>query len=371
MQKKLAIIGASYLQVPLIEKAKSLGITTHCFAWADRAVCKDYADYFYPINVLEKEEILKICQKVKIDGITTIATDIVVPTINYVAEKMGLISNPNEYSYVTTNKYLMRQCFAKNGVPSPIFVDAITEHPNISGMNFPMIVKPTDRSGSIGIEKVYNEQELVKAVQRAREFSFKHEAIVEEFVQGCEVSVESISWRGSHYILQITDKITTESPYFVELEHHEPSQLPYDIKIRIRDIVLKALDALHIKYGASHSELKITKEGDIRVMEIGARMGGDFIGSNLVQLSTGYDFLKGVIDVALGQFDEPVITNEHYSGVYFLCKNTERILPVIQNPKNYPQIVEYNIQNLNLKDIQCSNDRSGYFIYQSDKKFEL
>ena len=369
MKKKLAIIGASYLQAPLVQKAKEMGIETHCFAWADRAVCKEIADFFYPINVLEKEEILKVCQQVKIDGITTIATDIVVPTINYVAAHMGLISNPGEYSYVTTNKYLMRQCFAKNDVPSPKFVDATTDEPDITGMTFPMIVKPTDRSGSVGIEKVYDKDELVTAVKRARDFSFKHEAIVEEFVEGCEVSVESISWKGRHYILQITDKVTTEAPYFVELEHHEPSQLSGDIQSHIREIVLKALDALHIQYGASHSELKITKDGDIRVMEIGARMGGDFIGSNLVQLSTGYDFLKGVIDVALGRFEEPVVKNEHHSGVYFLCKNTERILPVMQNPENYPEVVECNIQNMDLKDIQSSNDRSGYMIYQSDKKF--
>lgn len=369
MKKKLAIIGASYLQAPLVLKAKEMGIETHCFAWADRAVCKDIADYFYPINVLEKEEILKVCQQVKIDGIATIATDIVVPTINYVADNMGLISNPDKYSYVTTNKYLMRQCFAKNDVPSPKFVDATTDEPDVEGMIFPMIVKPTDRSGSIGIEKVYDKEELINAIKRARNYSFKHEAIVEEFVDGCEVSVESISWKGTHYILQITDKVTTEAPYFVELEHHQPSMLSDDIQRRIREIVLKALDALHIQYGASHSELKITKDGDIRVMEIGARMGGDFIGSNLVRLSTGYDFLKGVINVALGQFEKPIIKNEHHSGVYFLCKNAERILPVMQHPEEYPEIIECNIQSMELKNIQSSNDRSGYVIYQSDKRW--
>lgn len=371
MKKKLAIIGASYLQVPLVIKAKSMGIETYCFAWADKAVCKDIADHFFPINVLDKENILKVCQDVNIDGITTIATDIVVPTINYVAANMGLIANPDEYSYVTTNKYLMRQCFAKNDVPSPKFIEAVCEHPDITGMFFPLIVKPTDRSGSIGIEKVYDNGELFKAVKRAREYSFKHEAIVEEFVDGCEVSVESISFKGKHYILQITDKITTEAPYFVELEHHEPSQLPIDIQDRIKKIVLKALTALHIEYGASHSELKITKNGDIRVMEIGARMGGDFIGSNLVELSTGYDFLKGVIDVALGQFEEPIIRKEHYSGIYFLCKETESILSIIQNAKKYPEIIQSEIQNPNLKNITCSNDRSGYMIYQSNNKWDI
>ena len=195
-------------------------------------------------------------------------------------------------------------------------------------------------------------------------------AIVEEYVEGREISVEFISYNGKHYPLQITDKVTTGAPFFVELEHHQPSSLPEDIKLRIKEIVLHALDALHIKYGASHSELKITEDGDIRVIEIGARMGGDFIGSDLVKLSTGYDFLKGVIEVALGDFHEPVITNHHYSGVYFLSKETEKLKPIIENWKNYPEIVAAEITDSELHCVECSGDRSGYFIYKTnDRRF--
>ena len=132
---------------------------------------------------------------------------------------------------------------------------------------------------------------------------------------------------------------------------------------------MKALDALHIQYGASHSELKITKNDDIRVIEIGARMGGDFIGSNLVQLSTGYDFLKGVIEVALGDFQEPILTENKCSGVFFLCEETKDILPIIQNADKYPEIVRAEVTDPVLRRIELSADRSGYFIYQADKRF--
>lgn len=370
--KKLAIIGASYLQLPLVLRAKEMGIETHCFAWADGAVCKDVADAFYPIDVKEKEQILDVCQHIGIDGITTIATDLPVLTINYVASRMGLISNPDEYSATTTNKYLMRQCFMENGVPSPKFTMVDDENKcQIKGFHFPLIVKPTDRSGSRGVEKVLDSVQLEEAVLRAQKESFEHKAIVEEFVSGREISVESISYKGNHHILQITDKVTTGAPYFVELEHHQPSTLPDDIKVKIKTIVMHALDALRIQYGASHSELKITEEGDIRVIEIGARMGGDFIGSDLVKLSTGYDFLKGVIEVALGTFEEPVLTVHKYSGVYFLCKETERIKPIIQNWKDYPEIVEAEITDPELRNIECSGDRSGFLIYQSNRRFNI
>lgn len=370
---KLAIIGGSYLQLPVVKKAKDLGMETHCFSWRDGAVCADVADYFYPISIVEKEKILKMCQEIGIDGITTIASDTAVVTVNYVASRMGLRSNPDEYSEVTTNKYMMRQCFLENNVPSPKFalVDD-NDHYQITGFKFPLIVKPTDRSGSRGVEKVLDPVQLEEAINRARKESFEHKAIIEEFVTGREISVESISNDGKHTILQITDKVTTGAPFFVELEHHQPSSLPEDIKERIRVIVIKALDALHIQFGASHSELKITEDGDIRVIEIGARMGGDFIGSNLVQLSTGYDFLKGVIEVALGDFHEPQITEHSYSGVYFLSKETESLKSVIENWKKYPEIVEAEITDPQLHNIECSGDRSGYFIYKSLKqKFNI
>ena len=369
MKKKLAIIGASYLQQPLVEKAKKMGLEVHCFAWEEGAVCKDIADYFYPISIIEKEQILQECQNIGIDGITTIASDVAVLTVNYVASQMGLISNPDKYSEMTTNKYLMRECFAQNNIPSPKFslVSDGNDY-NICGFQFPLIVKPTDRSGSRGVEKVLAPIQLDEAIKRAKKESFSDTAIIEEFVTGREISVESISYKGKHYILQITDKVTTGAPYFVELEHHQPSSLPDTIQSQVKDIVLHALDALHIQYGASHSELKITEDGDIRVIEIGARMGGDFIGSDLVRLSTGYDFLEGVILVAMGKFVEPVITEKSYSGVYFLSKETERLKKIIDHRYNYPEIIKAEITDDTLKNIECSADRSGYFIYMTDHK---
>ena len=346
-----------------------MGLEVHCFAWADGAVCKDVADFFYPIDVKDKEQILEVCQQVGINGITTIAADLPVPTINYVASRMGLISNPDEYSAITTNKYLMRQCFTENDVPSPKF-SLVTPSGDydIKGFEFPLIVKPTDRSGSKGVEKVLDPVQLDTAIKRAQEVSFKHEAIIEEFVTGCEISVESISYKGQHYILQITDKVTTGAPFFVELEHHQPSSLPEDIQCRVKEIVLHALDALYIQFGASHSELKITENGDIKIIEIGARMGGDFIGSDLVKLSTGYDFLQGVVEVAMGDFHEPQLTEHHYSGVYFLSKETKHLKPVIEHWKEYPEIVKAGITNDELHHIECSGDRSGYLVYQSNRK---
>ncbi|MDR6968755.1 biotin carboxylase [Flavobacterium arsenatis] len=367
--KKLAIIGASYLQLPLVEKAKEMGIETHCFAWPEGAVCKDIADYFYPISILKKEDILQKCIEINIDGITTIATDMAVPTICYVAEKMDLVSNSFTSSFASTNKGAMRNAFRKDNCCIPKFIEINNSTFNIKGFKFPLIVKPVDRSGSRGVTKVMFENELLQAIIYAIDESFSKKAIVEEYIEGDEVSVESISWNGEHTILAITDKITTGAPHFVELEHHQPSGLSKEIQDKIKTEAIKCLKALDINFGAAHSEFKITSAGEVYVIEVGARMGGDFIGSHLVKLSTSYDFLEGVINIALGKYKKPILKANNFSGVYFLCKQTEQILPYFSQINIFD--IQKEIQNTELINITNSNDRSGYLIYQDTKKIKL
>ena len=370
--KKLAIIGASYLQLPLAKKAKEMGLEVHCFAWEEGAICKPLVDYFYPISTVDKEKILEVCQMQHIDGICTIASDVAAPTVAYVANEMGLIGNSYESAVKANNKYLMRNAFVAAGVPCPQYKMVISiEKALRERWTYPLIVKPSDRSGSLGVTKVQTTTELSPAIEKAIGVSFKKQAMVEEFIDGREISVECISFQGNHYPLQITDKVTTEAPHFVELEHHQPSTLSPEMFEKIYGITKRALNALGITNGASHSEYKITKDGRIAVMEIGGRMGGDFIGSDLVRLSTGYDFVKGVIEVALGVFEEPKKTMCMHSGVYFLCKETESLKPIIEHWKDYPAIVEAEITDLELRNVQCSADRSGYMIYQSNKKWTI
>lgn len=376
--KKLAVIGASYLQMPLVKKAKEMGLEVHCFAWAEGAVCKELADYFYPISIVEKEEILKICHEVGIDGICTIASDVAAPTVAYVANQMNLVGNNYEAAVRANNKYQMRKAFMKAGVPCPKFMmvtpDTLHTPEVIDGLRefqYPMITKPSDRSGSLGVTKIMIPAEFYPAVELAMEKSFKHQAMVEEFIEGREISVEFISYNGKHYPLQITDKVTTEAPHFVELEHHQPSTLSEEMFATIYDNTKTALDALGLTNGASHAEYKITEDGRIAIMEIGGRMGGDFIGSDLVRLSTGYDFVKGVIDVALGEFTEPVKTLNMCSGVYFLCKETEALKETIENWKNNPLFIKGEITDNELRYVTCSADRSGYVIYKAKNKILL
>ena len=372
MKKNIAIIGASYLQLPLIEKAKEMGYTTHVFAWAANDVGEKVADYFYPISIVEKEEILAKCREIGICGICSIASDLAMVTVSYVAEALGLPGNTVQATAKSTNKHLMRLAFEANGDPSPasILVDDTTNLSRLR-LSYPVIVKPTDRSGSRGIIKLNDSSGLSEAVRSAMEQGFEKKALIEEYAQGQEYSVEYISYQGKHHFLAMTKKFTTGAPHFIETGHLEPAPVDEKTLERVKAIVTHALDSLELTNGASHSELKIAEDGTIRIIEIGGRMGGDCIGSNLVWLSTGVDFVNAVIDVALGI--RPVIEKQAggAAAVRFIFSQKDvEVLNILK--KTHPQwLVEENIHDITSAKVTDSSARFGYFILKASSAEEL
>ena len=362
--KKLAIIGASYLQNPLIEKAKSMGLETHVFAWECGDVGEKTADYFYPISIVETEEILKKCKSIGIDGICTIASDLAAITVNYVANHLGLPCNSPSCAEKSTNKHKMRKAFEAGGDPSPksILVHSMADLENIS-LRYPVIVKPTDRSGSRGITKLETPEGLQQAIDAAKDHSFENAALVEEFATGQEYSVECISYRGRHQLLGITLKYTTGAPHFIETGHLQPAPISEQMAQKVQEVVFHALDSLEITNGASHSELKIAADGTIQLIEIGGRMGGDFIGSDLVPLSTGVDFVRAVIDVALG--NAPDLTPSDAVGaaaVRFVFSDKD--IHVLQDiiAREPEVLVRKELSEIKDQDVTDSSNRFGAYI---------
>ncbi len=160
--------------------------------------------------------------------------------------------------------------------------------------------------------------------------------------------------------------------YFVETEQHQPSTLPASVKEHVADIVQRALTCLGVRVGASHSELLITADHRPYIVEIGARMGGDCIGSHMVELSTGYDFLRGVIEAALGRFQPVVQTRHQCAGIYYLTAAPGIVKCVIDHAKDYPAIVAKDVfvsEGDTVHEIRESGERLGYFIYAGPSKF--
>ena len=366
--KKLAIIGASYLQEPLIEKAKKMGIETHVFAWKCGDVGERTADFFYPISIIEKEKILDKCRQIGINGICSIASDLATVAVNYVANAMGLTGNSEECVRLSTNKYNMRKAFEKNGDPSPrsIMVSSIEDLQNIE-LEYPVIVKPVDRSGSRGITKLESYNGLNEAIENAKEQGFQKYALVEEYVRGQEYSVEYISYKGRHFFLALTKKYTTGSPHFIETAHIEPAPVSEEQLIKIKKIVSHALDSLKVENGASHSELKIDEKGNINLIEIGARMGGDFIGSHLVKISSGVDFVEAVIRIALGEKPNLSNSNKKSAAAVRFVFSEEDVKVLAKIEEEHPEIIIFSDYRIaDGRKVVDSSTRFGMYLLQSD-----
>ena len=180
--------------------------------------------------------------------------------------------------------------------------------------------------------------------------------------------MEYISYQGQHTFLALTEKFTTGTPHYIEFAHKQPAIVDSIVLKKIQTIIPKALDSLKIEYGASHSEIKIDKSGNIKIIEIGSRMGGDCIGSDLVPLSAGYDFMRMVIDIAVGHKPDFTCT-KHYSTAFIRFIFTKNDIETIKKIKNNAKCIvirEAILLSEFQSNITDSSSRYGYCIFASD-----
>ena len=374
MKQKVVIIGANDFQNPLILKAKEHGYETHVFAWKNNEIGEKTADYFYDISINEKEQILEKCKAIKPCAVCSIASDLAVTTVNYVAHNLGLVSNNPKYSKICTNKYKMRQALEKGNINVPKYLKTgkNLQLSKIVEFNYPLIVKPTDRSGSRGVTLINDSKEIKAAIDNAISYSYEKKAIIEEYIDGDEYSCECISYKGKHHLLAITKKYTTGAPHFIETAHIEPSGLNDEMIKNVEEEIFKALDVLHIEYGASHSEFKINNKGQIKIIEIGARMGGDCIGSDLVQISTGHDFVQYVLDVSLGKELKLKETKDNNIAFIKFIFSKEDIENYKELKETKPELIYFeNISEDIEHEIVDSSTRYGFYIIKANNIEEI
>ena len=361
---KLAIIGASVGQLPICLKAKEMGLETHCFAWDKGAVCKEVVDFFHPISITEKDIIVEKCRELHIDGVVSNASEFTAEVSAYVAEKLGL--NGTQYSVLEQlhNKFFVRELSKKvEELSSPIFYKYEGADLNL----YPCVVKPCNGCAKQGVSFVDNPDDFVGAIQYAQESS-NCDIIIEEYIVGKELSIESISYKNKHQIIQITDKDSSAAPHFVELGHHQPAEISDTLKAKIKKVIPNLLTTIGYTNGASHIEVKYN-EDNIYLIEVNLRGGGDDISNKLVQMSSGYDYLRCMIEVALDIFQQPQRVSEPtFAGIYYLCKQTENLLPFFEQSVGEEWYVEGAVYSRNLQISYSNYERDGYLIYNSDHK---
>lgn len=368
--KRLMILGAGIIQVPVIKRAKELSCHTIVVDFDKNALGIEYADEFFDISTIDKEAVLRLAREKQIDGILT-TSDYPVNVVAYVCRILGLVGMSEEIARVCTNKYMQRCHFQALGIPVPWFRQVATINEARDLDMFPCIIKPIDSSASRGVRRVDSREELLSQFEETRSFSRSGHVIVEEFITGKEYSVETLSQQGRHHVVQVTEKRTIGEShgYFVEDAHVEPARLSASKRQEVACFIQDVLTRIGVDNCPTHTEIKINERG-IFIIEMACRLGGDYITSDLVPLSTGVDMLGNLIRLSLGEKIDVVASREDVSAVQFLnTRNYERCLAFIE--KGHPAIVRYEIFPYERHEIKNSSDRLGYIILSAKSQSEI
>lgn len=328
MKQKIVIVGASINQNPLIERAKELGYETHVFAWQKGDIGEQTADVFYPISIVKRDEILETCKEINPDAVISIASNNAAGTAAYVSRNLGKKANSEDAVNRTIDKSLMRKALSEKKVSQPryIIVGDCFDMKAIKELTLPLIVKPTDRSNSLGISLVTEFVDVIPAITQARLLSTSGSAIVEEFIDGYELFCECVSYKGKHTIASYFNAECTRNPDFTVHRLSQPVDFHKVSKKKTDKTVIMALNAVGIEYGASQVKLLI-KDSEVFVLRISGCVPSNHMGTELIPISTKCDYLKLIIDIALD--NKPVLPEfelQDYVSLRYFLGDEDRLL---------------------------------------------
>jgi len=320
MQKRILFLGGSKFQIPPIKYAKEQGHYVITCDYLPENPGHKYADEYHNVSTTDREDVLELAEKLKVDGIVAYASDPAAPTQAYVANLMGLPSNPYESVEILSRKDYFRDFLGENGflVPKSESFDNIGKaFAWFDEIKKPVIVKPVDSSGSKGVTKVYNEEELLHAFTYALEFSRAKRVVVEEFFtrEGYQVAGDGFivngklvfrCWANEHF-----DKLCNP---FVPIGESFPSVMTDYTLQQAQKETQRLLDLLRMKQGALNFDFHYDKNGDFSFLELGPRNGGNLI-PEVIKYATGVDLVKYTVDSALG-FDCSDLKMKEVDGFY-------------------------------------------------------
>lgn len=371
--KKILVLAAGILQVPVIKKAKEMGVYVIAADGDPNAVGLQYADKAVVVNITSEEDMLRVAREEQIDGVIHPCSEVSMNVMGRINDELGLSGITRKQAIRATNKHLMREAFEKGNAPSPKSI--LTENAEDAWMHLQNdfstdgILKPSRNSGSRGIAKVSRDMDkadFIKAYNIALNESRDKSVLIEQFIEGPEFSVEIIVWNGNVNVLTVTDKKTTGAPHFVELGHNQPSCFSAADVETLKTAAVAGVKALGVNNCACHAEAKLM-DGKAYLMEIGARLGGDFISTELTHLSTGVDMVAAAINVALGV--EPDLNpKKEPKGVCirYFCPTPGKLVSIsnteiLADPRVYLWEIYHKVGDV-IPEVTSSLCRSGHVI---------
>ena len=294
MSKKILVIGAGVAQADAIKKARQTGYYVLATDGSPDAAGLRIADERRVIDVKDVEGNLAWAREQRVSGVISYASDITLPTVLGVREALGLPGLGRTPMEVSLDKSRQRILFKKAGLPQPDFEIIENEHEldkAVKRIGFPLVIKPVDNSGSRGVSVVEKGDELPFAYPTAKENSKKGAVIVEEFIEGTELTIEGLSINGSHHILAMSDKYKPDGSYRVATQLAYPAAISSEHEQEIIKIMSAAYDAAEVDNTPTHSEVILSPSGP-KIVEIGCRGGGFFVFTKVMEAVSGYDIVN-------------------------------------------------------------------------------
>jgi biotin carboxylase len=324
----ILILGGGVMQLPSVRLARREGWRVAVAALDIGEEVKRLADICEQVDLGDREAVTEAARRIQehhgLDGVFTAGTDFST-TVAWVAEKLELPGIPFACALAATDKSRMREAFDRQGVPSPRFFTVSAEgtaaqqigangsgdhgtgtggigghrQPLPPGYRFPLVVKPVDNMGARGVRRVDGEQELRQAVSIALGQSRSRRAIIEEYLDGPELSLDAVVYGSRITVCGVADRHISFPPFFVEMGHTMPSALAPDVLRQAEEVFARGIRALGITEGAAKGDIKITSRGPV-VGEIAARLSGGYMSGWTYPYASGVEVTAAALRIALG-----------------------------------------------------------------------
>lgn len=382
--KKVLLLGGSHFQVPSVITAKKMGLhVVTCDYLPDNPGHK-YADEYYNVSTTDKEAVLQLAKKLKVDGVVCYASDPAATTAAYVCENLGLPTNPYKSVEILSNKDMFRDFLQKNGFHTPkakgycTIEEALSE---IHEFKFPIMVKPVDSSGSKGVCKIESAEQLKDVVDNALRYSRVKRFILEEYVEkkGYQIAGDGFSVDGELRFRCFANEHFDSSginPY-VPIGESWPYNMPSHIHDKIHKEMQRALTILGMKTNAYNFDARIDQDERVYLMEIGPRNGGNLI-PQVTKYATGVDMVEYTIRAAMGEScDElKMVEPKGFWSCYMLHSQSEGELEEVWMDDAFREknLVEYSMSYKKgdmVESFTGSNGTLGTMILKYDSMDEM
>jgi len=381
--KKVLLLGGSHFQVPSVKAARDMGYHVITCDYLPDNPGHKFAHEYHNVSTTDKDAVLRLSESLKIDGIVCYASDPAATTAAYVAEKMGLPGNPYESVEILAYKDKFRDFLTKNGfrVPRakgyPSYEEA---REDAESFVFPVMVKPVDSSGSKGVSKISSPEDLKPAIDYALGFSRSKRIIMEEFVEkyGYQIAGDGFSWNGNLVFRCFANEhFNSEGNPFVPIGESWPYNLPKRVHDKVHSEIQRLLTLLKMKHCAYNFDIRVDRDENPILMEIGPRNGGNMI-PQVTRYATGVDMVEYTIKAAMGEdcSDLKMVEPKGYWSCYMIHSKKAGVFQKVEYEKLFEE------RNIVERDLLCkkgdpvdsfngSNGTLGTMILKFDTMEEM